>query len=107
MQSQQLSTTIIGRQAAFVLNDGSVVDLDGISDLQPSISVSQELFVVIYHRNHLAVMSNDPLIMTGGVYTYDFSDGENKVYGGPNGHKLLATGTWGMNRWQCKWRQMD
>ncbi len=90
------SATVIGRQAAFVLNDGSLVDLDGISDLQPSISVSQELFVVIYHRNHLSIMSNFPLVMAGGVYQYDFSNGENKVFGGAGGHKMLASGIWGM-----------
>jgi agmatine/peptidylarginine deiminase len=95
------AATAISRQAAFILNDGSVVDLDGISYLQPSISVSQELFVVIYHRNHLAVMSNEPLVMTGGIYPYNFSDGETKAYGGLDGHKLLASGVWAMRSGNC------
>lgn len=94
-------STVIGRQAAFLLNDGSVVDLDGISDLQPSFSVMQELFVVIRHRNHLAVMSNDPLPMTGGIYTYDFTNAENKAYGGSNGHKMVGVGVWGMVSGNC------
>ena len=95
------SATVTGRQAGFILNDGSVVDLDGISDLQPSFSVSEELFVVIYHRNHLAVMSNDPLTMTGGIYQYDFSNGESKVYGGSDGHKMIAPEIWGMRSGDC------
>jgi agmatine deiminase len=95
------SATVIGRQAAFVLNDGSVVDLDGISDLQPSISISQNLFVVINHRNHLSVMSANPITMLAGVYQYDFSDAELKVFGGSAGHKALTSGVWGMISGDC------
>jgi len=90
------SATSIKRQAAFLLKDGSIVGMDGISNLQPDISVSQHLFVVINHRNHLSVMSANPITMLAGVYQYDFSDGENKAYGGLAGHKMLASGVWGM-----------
>jgi len=90
------SATIIGRQAAFVLIDGSVVDLDGSSNLLFSQDITQQLFVVIYHRNHIAVMSNYPLVGVSGIYTFDFSSGQNQAYGGINGHKEIHTGIWGM-----------
>ena len=32
----------------------------------------------------------------GGVQTYDFTSGEDQVYGGSNGHKEIASGVWGM-----------
>lgn len=95
------AATRIGRQAAFLLNDGSVLDIGGASVLQPSISVSQELFVVVYHRNHLAVLSADPLIMTGGIYSYDFSTAAEKAYGGSNAHTEIVPGIWGMAGGDC------
>ncbi len=91
-----LPETSIAMQTAFLLEDGSVVDLDGSSNLRFSTSVSQNLFVVIWHRNHLGILSNNPLTQTGSVYGYDFTTGENQVYGGINGHKQIATGIWGM-----------
>ena len=90
------SATIIGQQAAFVLSDGSVVDLNGSSNLIFTEDIAQQLFVVVYHRNHIAVMSNYPLAGVSGVYTFDFSSGQNQAYGGSTGHKEIATGTWGM-----------
>ncbi len=88
--------TSIAQQAGFILNDGSIVGLDGTSNLRFEVSISQNLYVVIWQRNHLGILSNNPLSESGGIYSYDFSSGVNQVYGGLNGHKQLTTGTWGM-----------
>lgn len=88
--------TAIARQAAFILNDGSVVGLDGTSELVFPVSISQNLYVVIWQRNHIGIMSNNALTPSGGIYTYDFTTGINQVYGGVNGHKELTSGVWGM-----------
>ncbi|MBC8488057.1 MAG: hypothetical protein H8D45_18660, partial [Bacteroidetes bacterium] len=88
--------TKIAQKAAFLLNDGSVVDLDGNLDLQFNDSIIQQLFVVIYHRNHLGILSANPLPLSGGAYIYDFTTGVDKVYGGMLGHKELETGVWGL-----------
>ncbi|MCB2221767.1 MAG: choice-of-anchor J domain-containing protein [Bacteroidetes bacterium] len=90
------SGTIIGTKAAFLLSDGSVVGLDGARLIFNNLEVSQNLYVVIYHRNHLGIMSANALTKTDGVYSYDFSTGETQVYGGANGHKDLGAGVWGM-----------
>ncbi len=87
--------TMIGRQACFVLNNGSIVDLDGSSMLDFTLSVSNNLYVVVWQRNHLGIMSNFALTPSGGVYSYDFSSGVNQVYGGSAGHKNLG-GVYGM-----------
>jgi hypothetical protein len=94
--STATSSTIIGQRAGFVLNDGSLVDLDGISPLVFSAVASQNIFAVVYHRNHLGIMSAFPLVNNAGVFTYDFTTGEDKVYGGAYGHKEVATGIWSM-----------
>ena len=91
------SANAIERQAAFVLKDGSIVGMDGSSFPQFSEPIAQNLFLVIYHRNHLSVMSATPLTQTAGIYTYDFTSGINQAYSDDgNGQKEIATGVWGM-----------
>jgi PKD repeat protein len=89
-------TTVIARQAAFLQNDGAVLGMDGLPGLHFTASVVNNLFVVVYHRNHLSIMSAAGLVKSGGVYTYDFSSGSGQVYGGTDGHKELPMGYWGM-----------
>ena len=88
--------SVIDRQAGFLRNDGQVVDMTGNPVLSFTNSVSNGLFVVVYQRNHIAVISGSALTSSGGLYSYDFSSGENQAYGGADGHKQLASGIWGM-----------
>ena len=90
------SATIIGQQAAFVLTDASIVGLDGTSDLYFDATFSQNLYAVVFHRNHLGIISAFPLTESGGKYAYDFTLGELQVLGGNNGHKQLESSIWGM-----------
>ena len=88
--------TIIARQAGFVLRDGTVVNTSGSASMNFNITITGNLYGVIWHRNHLGIMSANALTPTGGEYDYDFSDNELKVYGGRLGHKELDPGIWGM-----------
>lgn len=89
--------TMIAKQACFIYADGSVKGIDG---LVPTFSVtpSQGLFAVIWHRNHLAIMNASPLVEAGGMYSYDFSTAATQVYGGSVGYKQLDLSpvVWGM-----------
>ncbi len=92
-------STMIAQKAGFLLKDGSVVGLDGTNRLSFDVFINQNLFVVIWHRNHLGIMSANPLVKTDGYYAYDFSDAAEKTYGGSTGCKQLETfgpGVWGM-----------
>lgn len=83
-------STFIWRKAAFLKNDGSIVDMDGSSLAwigNPQLSGS--LFFVIRHRNHLDVISNYGASLANEIYNYDFSDQPDKVYGGTVGHKQI------------------
>jgi len=88
--------TSIWKQAAFILTDGSIVDLDGTSVLTFPLSISQNLYVVVWQRNHIGIMSNNALLPSGNLYSYDFKSGVSQVYGGLAGHKELTSGIWGM-----------
>jgi len=94
--NQATPETRIVRQAAFLRNDGIIVDLEGNPVLSFTASFENNLYVVIYQRNHIPVISGTSLIQSEGTYFYDFSDGEEKAYGGINGHKEIYSGVWGL-----------
>ena len=87
--------TMIAQQAAFILNDGSVVGLDGSSILSFNQSIIHSLFVGIWHRNQLGIMSANPVTESGGIYTYNFSTGAGQAYG-TDAQKDLGGGIYGM-----------
>ncbi len=89
------AATRIAWQAAFVLSDGSVVGMDGTSDLLFTGTITNQLFVVILHRNHLTVLSANPLVKTGDVYVYDFTTDAGQAFG-TDAQKFLSTGIYGM-----------
>ncbi len=78
------------------MQDGLIKDIDGMNNLEFSVSVSENLYIVIYHRNHLPVISANPLSVNEGTVAYDFSSGEFQVLGGSLGQKELVPGIWGM-----------
>lgn len=90
------SATVIHRQAVFVLSNGTVVATNGSTNPLFNVPVNNNLFIVIYHRNHLPIMSDNAANLIGNVYSYDFTTGAGQVYGGANGHKELGAGIWGM-----------
>jgi len=90
-----IGSTIIARQAAFILNDGSIVGMDGSSILSFNSSIIHQLFAVIWHRNHLGILSANALSGLGNVYIYDFTTGADKAYG-INAQKYLSIGIYGM-----------
>jgi hypothetical protein len=83
-------------KAMFLKNDGSLVGLDGNAPSIGNPTVSNNLYIVIRHRNHLDVMSATELSLTGDVYSYDFSTGIDQAYGGGNGYKEISAGIYGM-----------
>lgn len=88
--------TRISRQAAFLLNDGSVVGLDGVSGLIFNGTINQQLFAVILHRNHLGVISANGLQPSGGILTWNFTSGAGQAYGGTAAQNEITAGIWGM-----------
>ncbi len=87
--------SIRDRQAAFLLTNGQIVGMDGVSDLEFNFFVTHNLFVVIRQRNHLDVMSANPL--TGGkcFYSYDFSTSATQALG-IDAQNELQSGIYGM-----------
>jgi len=81
------------RQAGFLMKDGSVKSMDGITNLLLEVAFVQNLFAIVWHRNHLGVMSANPVEGIGGVYSYNFTAGAEMAHGGDTGHKELVIGS--------------
>ena len=96
----KLRTTATGSTVdscnAFLLEDGSVVDVNGNSSFPFYNTAGNEYYIVIHHRNHLDIMS-------AVKHTFGSSQGEatnidltipGSIYG--DGYKELETGIIGM-----------
>jgi len=57
------SNIIHGTRAGFLLSTGKIVDLDGTSGLS-FLLPEDDYFISVIHRNHLSVMSANPVVIT-------------------------------------------
>ena len=90
------SSTIIAQKAVFLLKNGDIADIDGFSFPEFDVNITENLYAVIWHRNHLGILSAIALIRDGSNYTYDFTSAEAQVHGADIGHKEVEPGIWGM-----------
>jgi hypothetical protein len=89
------TATRVARQAALLLSDGSIAGMDGVSPLYFNTIIQQQLFVVVWHRNHLAIMSANALTQApDDLYTYNFSTSASQAYG--EGQNYLGNDIFGM-----------
>jgi hypothetical protein len=89
------SATRIARKAGFIMGNGNILSTDG-SPIFFTMGISNNLFVVVHHRNHLGILSANALFPSGGNYSYDFTTDFDKTFGGILGCIELASGLWGM-----------
>jgi hypothetical protein len=94
--STATSSTTFEYQAVFLLKDGSIVGLDGISFPVLANQVINNLFVLIHHRNHIPILSASPIPLNGLDYEYNFTLSDTMVYGGTDGYVELSSGIWGL-----------
>lgn len=95
LRSNTSSSTVLKRRAGFIKKDGSIVDLDGNSDLKFTDINSGNYYVVIKHRNHLDVMSSSAISLSTTSSLFDFSTAASKAYG-TNSLVNLGDGKYGM-----------
>jgi hypothetical protein len=91
------SEPTVKQKSFFLKSDGSIADLDGTTtDLQMPDVAPASYFIVVSHRNHLAVMSAAAVALSASPASlYDFTGGSGQYYGS-NGAKQIEAGVWGM-----------
>lgn len=92
--------TVIGRKAGLLNSDGTITAEDGNSVITFGGVNQGNYYVVIYHRNHLAVMTSAPIALTTNSNLYDFTSESNKAYG-VNPMANLTGGFYGMIAGDC------
>ena len=99
LRSSESGPSLI-QESFFLKSNGLIVDMDGSTTnlAMPGI-VGGDYFIVVRHRNHLAVMSAlAQTLNASSASTYDFSTGLGQYYGtDPNRAKEVETGVYGMN----------
>lgn len=90
------SSTMNEQQACFLLKNGDIVGIDGNSMPEFIEMIENNIFVVIHHRNHIPVLSNQAVTRQAGIYPYNFTDGADKAYGGILAHKDLGSSVYGL-----------
>jgi len=82
-------------RAAFLKNDGYLVDSDGLSSVNLHNINEGKYFVVIHHRNHLSVMSSSTIDISEIPDFYDFTTSNTQAYG-TNAMVNLGGGIFGL-----------
>lgn len=75
------SSTIRASRVGFVLKNGAIVGLDGSSLLRFEPSEPGNFFVVVYHRTHIPVISNQAIVFSSGAFRHNFKDDLSKAFG--------------------------
>lgn len=77
------TSTTEQRRAAILLNNGNIVDIDGVSPVCfDSLSVGQNYNICVRHRNHLDVVSANTFAASSGAsIAYDFTGAVSQSIG--------------------------
>lgn len=87
--------TIVERKSAILLANGNVVDNGNDGVLFDKAIENNSYYLVVRHRNHLAIMSTNPVPLPN-MNTYDFSQGDNFALG-ENQLKEVETGVFALH----------
>ncbi len=83
------------KKAALLLKNGSIISPYGGMPLYLNENISNNLYIAVFHRNHLGIMSAIPVALSGGMYAYDFTTGSGQAYG-ISAQKNLGGSQYGM-----------
>ena len=80
LRAGSAQSTKLTEQAGFILEDGSIVGLDGISPMYFEQDAGN-YNIVITHRNHLSIMTPGLQTIERASGVYDFSTSQGKAFG--------------------------
>ena len=84
--------TVIESKSALIQADGDVVGTDGVSPVSFDVA-SANYYVMVSHRNHLGVLTANPISVTACNVTYvDLTTSIDMIYGGANGAHIAQDG---------------
>jgi hypothetical protein len=76
------ASTTVSKRAALLKSNGTIVDIDGTSQVKFKAVVPGNYYIVVRHRNHLPIMSANPVTLGfSSSSLYDFSTAQTQAYG--------------------------
>ena len=87
--------TVVATKAALLKSDGKVVGLDGSSKVGFTGITPGDYYVAVFHRNHLGVISRNPVTLNSLGSVYDFTMDSTQAFGA-EAMKELEPGVWGL-----------
>ncbi len=96
VQLRSTPSEVVVSRSFFLKSDGNIVDTEGTTaELTMQDVAEGDYYIVVRHRNHLAVMSATAQSLNSSSATlHDFTTGIDKYYG--SDAKQLASGVYGM-----------
>ncbi len=94
--STATSEKIVFSAAGFLLKNGQITDISGSDNLTFTSAFVRNHFIVIWHRNHLGIISSQPISFLGNTYFFNFTIESNQVLGNTAGYNELENGIWGL-----------
>lgn len=94
IRSNTDNTHVINSRSALLQRDGDIVDLDGLSNIIIE-GLTDNYFVVVNHRNHLGIMTNNPIGLSSSLTTLNFTNNTTPTFGN-NAQVLLNNGSMAM-----------
>ncbi len=83
----------IAKTAGLLQTDGCIYFPD--DNVLPS-GFNTPVYIVVEHRNHIGIMSPQPLSISNNTLSYDFRTADSYAAGGGLGQKQVASGAWCM-----------
>ncbi|MDY8134880.1 hemagglutinin protein [Aquimarina sp. 2201CG5-10] len=89
------ANTVLASKSALLQRDGDIVTTDGTSDLEFELP-EDNYYVMVSHRNHLAIRSVNTVALSSTVATLNFSTSSSIAQGGSNAVTDLGNGVFAM-----------
>lgn len=80
LRDENDNTNILADRSALIQADGDIVDVDGSSSVSFNAS-SGNYFIVVNHKNHLGIMTQNTIALSGTPVNISFSDGAETTFG--------------------------
>ena len=90
------NTDFLDHKVGLLMNDGTIKDLDGTTNLKFDLPPNGSYYILVRHRNHLDVLSANPIARNINM-SYDFTVARSNALGGvqklsSNGKAMLFAG---------------
>jgi len=95
LRDKNNANQVVVSTSALLQRDGNIVATDGTSDLEFELQ-QDNYYVMVSHRNHLAILSANTVALSSNTTTLDFSASNTVAQGGANAVTSIGNGKFAM-----------